>query len=91
MEAAPRAGKAAHPTHSVGIRRMVGLETAAKLLGGQTVLADTLGINVRSLRAKFTADRGVSNLDLSLAAGALEKHAVRLVEHARKLRDEAAG
>jgi hypothetical protein len=87
---ANRAGKSARRGHPVGIRRMVGLETAAAMLGGQEKLADALGITVRDLRAKVSADRGVSNLDLLAAALALDARAALIVEHARKLRTLAA-
>jgi hypothetical protein len=76
--------------YSIEITRMMGLETAASLLGGKPPLADALGIAHRTLRAKLTGERGVSNGDLALAAGALEKQAARMVEHARKLREVAA-
>ena len=79
--------KAAHPATSVTIGRMMGLETAAGMLGGQRHLADALGIEPRSLRSKLVADRGVSDADLRFAARALEDRAARLVDHARKLRE----
>lgn len=68
---------------------MMGLATAASLLGGQDKVADALGIQPRSLRAKLNADRGVSDADLVLTAAALEKHAARIIDHAFKLREEA--
>jgi hypothetical protein len=68
---------------------MMGLATAATLLGGQDKVADALGIQPRSLRAKLNADRGVSDADLVLTAAALEKHAARIIDHAFKLREEA--
>lgn len=74
---------------TINMARMMGLTTAAQLLGGQDKLADALGIQTRSLRSKFTAERGVSDVDLRFAAKALEAHAERIVEHARKLREEA--
>jgi hypothetical protein len=76
-----------HPLH---IRRTTGLETAAAMLGGQDRLAAALGINPRSLRAKLSAERGISSADLRLAAGALEVRAALIDLHARKLREEAA-
>jgi len=78
--------KAAHP---VNIARMMGLTTAAAMLGGQLKLAEAMGIQPRSLRAKSSADRGISNDDLTAAAAALEVRAKRLTDHARKLRQEA--
>lgn len=68
---------------------MMGLATAATLLGGQDKVADALGIQPRSLRAKLNADRGVSDADLVLTAAALEKHAAHIIDHAFKLREEA--
>jgi hypothetical protein len=69
---------------------MLGLETAADMLGGKKPLADALGIETRSLRAKLTADRGVSNRDILLTADALDTRAARILEHARKLRELVA-
>jgi hypothetical protein len=67
---------------------MRGLEVAAGMLGGQAVLAQALNIDPRSLRAKLTADRGVSDADLLAAAAALDARAAHLVRHAEKLRAE---
>lgn len=86
----PCTGKAAQPATSFAVARMMGLETAAKLLGGQGPLAGAIGIHARSLRAKLTGERGISRGDLLLAAGALDARAARLADHARKLREEAA-
>ncbi|HCB76781.1 MAG TPA: hypothetical protein DEP91_11530 [Sphingomonas bacterium] len=69
--------------------RMMGLSTAAALLGGQQALADALAIEPRSLRLKLSADRGVTNDDLLFAAAALDARAERLMDHAAKLRAEA--
>ena len=81
--------KAAHST-SFSVVRMMGLTTAATMLGGQSELAEALGIQPRSLRAKFSAERGVSNDDLHSAADALDRQAKRIMAHAEKLRSEAA-
>ncbi len=86
---ANRAGKPARRGLPVEIRRMMGLETAADMLGGQGALADALGITVRGLRAKVSADRGISTADLLAAAMALDAQAIRILDHARKLRAEA--
>ena len=69
---------------------MMGLTTAATMLGGQGELAEALGIQPRSLRAKLSAERGVSSADLRSAADALDAHAKRIMAHAEKLRAEAA-
>lgn len=82
-------GKPVQQSYQIAVTRMLGLETAAKMLGGQEELAKAIGIEVRSLRAKFTAARGVSNDDLISAAQALEARAARVADHARKLREEA--
>ena len=73
----------------IEIRRMVGMETAFEILGGKGELAGALGITVRALNYKLNADRGVSNLDLTLAANTLETRGKKMLDHARKLREEA--
>lgn len=83
------AAKAAHPATSFSVARMMGLVTAATMLGGQDALAEALGIQPRSLRAKLNADRGVSGSDLMAAADALDARAGKLRAHATKLRAEA--
>lgn len=77
-------------TSTFSVMRMMGLTTAATMLGGQSELAEALGIQPRSLRAKFSAERGVSNDDLHSAADALDRQAKRIMAHAEKLRAEAA-
>ncbi|MBB4618656.1 hypothetical protein [Sphingomonas abaci] len=88
-EAATCAAKAAHSS-TFSVARMMGLTTAATMLGGQSELAEALGIQPRSLRAKFSAERGVSDDDLRSAADALDRQAKRIMAHAEKLRTEAA-
>jgi hypothetical protein len=68
---------------------MVGLETAFEILGGKGELAGALGITVRALNYKLSAERGVSNVDLIFAAKTLESRGQKMLDHARKLRDEA--
>ena len=89
-DAAPRAAKPARTWGVISVNRMQGLETAAKLLGGQRALGDQIGVEPRSLRAKITADRGITDSDLSLTIGALESKARRLLAHDDKLRAEMA-
>ena len=84
------AAKAAQRGFPIGMGRMMGLETAATLMGGKIQLAEELAIQPRTLRAKLSADRGVSNVDLLLAASALEARAAKMIDHANKLRSEAA-
>jgi hypothetical protein len=67
------------------VARMMMLEKASNHVG-QVVLAAEIGINERSLRAKFTADRGVSDDDLEAAARALERHAAKMLDDVRKIR-----
>jgi hypothetical protein len=69
---------------------MMGMETAAAILGGVDVLAQALKITPRGVRHKLTGDRGVSDDDLIAAAGALDARAERIAAHAAKLRAEAA-
>ena len=69
---------------------MVGIETAFEILGGKGELAGALGITVRALNYKLNADRGVSNLDLTLAANTLETRGKKMLDHARKLREEVS-
>ncbi|WP_301089677.1 hypothetical protein [Sphingomonas sp.] len=70
----------------MAIDRMMGLETAARLLGGKGKLAEALCCSPRSIHYKVEAGRGISNLDLNLAASALEERAEALRTHALKLR-----
>lgn len=69
------------------VARMMMLERAAGMLGGQAELAAALGIQPRSLRAKLTADRGVSNGDLKAVADALVNRADAVRSLAEKIRD----
>jgi len=88
-KASRRAAKAAHTSHILSVPRMVGLMRAGVLLGSAKALAEALGIQPRSLRAKTDSDRGVSCEDLIAAADALDARAALMVEHAAKLRAEA--
>lgn len=85
------AGKAERKGPPLDVQRMMGLETSVKMLGTQQSLADALGIDVRSLRAKLTAERGVSDGDLAWTAAALDARAEHIRCHAAKLRALAAG
>jgi hypothetical protein len=88
-KAAKRTAKAAHTTHLLSVPRMAGLMKAGVLLGSAAALAEAMGIEPRSLRAKTGAERGVSCDDLRAAADALDARAALMVEHAAKLRAEA--
>lgn len=74
----------------ISTARMMGLEVAAKMLGGTDNLAAILDINPRSLRAKYTANRGIADVELVATADALETKAKRILDHAAKLRAEIA-
>jgi hypothetical protein len=87
----PCSQKQERRTHAFAVARMMGLETAAAMLGGKAKLADALAISVRALTYKLAAERGISNLDLKFAAQALDAEAQRLTDHARKLREACAG
>ncbi len=69
----------------IDMARMMGLETAAKLLG-KSALADALDIGVRALNFKTNGERGICAADVVATVSALEDHAARIVDHARKLR-----
>ena len=75
-------------SYSVGMARMMGLETAADMLGGKRHLGDVIGVGERQAAHKVAGTRGISNGDLLLAAAALEKLGARIKEHAAKLRAE---
>lgn len=74
----------------ISTARMMGLEVAARMLGGTDNLAGILDINPRSLRAKYTADRGIADGELVATAEALEEKAGKILAHAAKLRAEVA-
>jgi hypothetical protein len=74
----------------IAMPRMMGLATAAEILGSKRELAESLGIGRRSVNLKLSAERGISDCDIIFAAKALEAHAARILEHARKLRDVVA-
>ena len=83
------AGKAAQKGHPLKVERMMGLHTAAMLLGGIEKLAGALDIQERGTRAKISGERGVSDADLLATAAALDERADRVRAHAEKLRQEA--
>jgi len=87
---APCSANPEQASYSVGMARMMGLETAADMLGGKRHLGDVLGMGERAAAHKVAGTRGVSNGDLLMAAGALDKLASRIAAHAQKLRAEAA-
>lgn len=74
----------------VAMGRIMGLETAADMLGGKAPLANALCITIRAVNLKLNAERGISNIDMSFAAKALDARAKALTDHAAKLRAEIA-
>lgn len=74
----------------VAMGRMMGLEVAADMLGGKAQLAGAMAITIRALNFKLNAERGISNIDMSFAAKALDARAKALTDHAAKLRAEIA-
>lgn len=86
--ASRRTAKAAQTSHLVAMPRIAALIKAGKLLGSATALAEVLGIQPRSLRAKTDADRGVSCEELETVAAALDARAAEMIQHAAKLRAE---
>lgn len=87
--ASKRAANAAQASYLIAMPRIAALIKAGKLLGSATALAEVLGIQPRSLRAKTDADRGVSCEELRAVATALDARAAAMIEHAAKLRAEA--
>lgn len=83
------AGKPAQKGHPLKVERMMGLHTAAMMLGGIEKLADVLTIQERGTRAKISGERGISDADLLATAAALDERAERVRAHAEKLRLEA--
>lgn len=69
----------------IDIRRIVGLDTAASLLG-KGPLAEAMGISVRSLNYKANGERGIDDDDILFAVLEVEARAQRLLTHALKLR-----
>lgn len=90
------AARPAQKGHPVEMARMMGMETAADMLGGVSALADAMGIKERGTRAKMDGERGISDANLIAVADALDKRAAaiaaragKITEHAQKLRKEA--
>lgn len=75
---------------SVRLAKMIMLEKAAAFLGGKDAAAEAIGIATRSLRAKLTADRGVSDDDLAAIADALDARSAEVMRFAGKVREMIA-
>lgn len=69
----------------IEVPRMMGLDTAAVLLG-KGMLADELCITVRNLNYKINGERGACDADIVAAARGLEERGERFLSHALKLR-----
>jgi hypothetical protein len=67
--------------------RVTMLQKAQDMIG-QERLAEGMGLAARSLRAKLSIDRGLSDDDLRGAAGAVEARAAELAALAGKIRDQ---
>lgn len=75
---------------TVRLASMLMLEKAGGFLGGKDAVAAAIGIATRSLRAKLTADRGISASDLVSVADALDARAIEIQRFAAKVREAAA-
>ena len=64
---------------------MAGMERAAVLVGGQTVLADAMGMAVSLLRQKIKAERPIRDEELRCAASALSAHATQALDLSERL------
>lgn len=69
----------------------IGMLTRASGFLGQAELAAALGIEPRSLRAKLSVDRGVSDADLAMTATALRNRAATLVAQADAIATHLGG
>ncbi len=70
--------------------RMMGLDVAAKMLGGNKRLGDILSISDRAVAYKIEGARGIADDELVTTAEALEALAARIAGHATKLRAQIA-
>lgn len=71
------------------VRRITLLDQACGFIG-QAEVAKALNIEPRSLRNKLSADRGVTNADLLLAAEAVHVRAVLMLAHVVQIKDVVA-
>lgn len=79
-----------HGSLSERLVRITMLQKAQDMIG-QERLADGMGLAARSLRAKLSIDRGLSDADLLGAAGAVEARAAELTALAGKIREQVTG
>jgi len=85
-DAATCSQKPEHPSAMpIDVRRIMGLDTAAKLVGA-IALAEEMGIGVRALNYKINGERGASDDDMLAAVRLIERRAAKLLTHAHKLR-----
>ena len=66
-------------------RRMRALESAAEFVGGQTALAEAMGIGPRLLRQKIAAERPITDDEVRLAAGSVSRRARQADDLAERL------
>jgi hypothetical protein len=66
--------------------RAMGLDVAAKMLGGNRLLGKALDITARAVAHKAAGARGIADDELVTTAEALEALAARITGHAAKLR-----
>lgn len=69
----------------IDMRRMMGLEVAAEMVGKKDLLA-TMDLTGRSLNQKIAGERGTSDDDILAVVRLLERRASRWLTHAQKLR-----
>lgn len=75
-----------HASLSERLVRVTMLQKAQEMIG-QERLADGMGLAARSLRAKLSVDRGLSDADLLGAAGAVEARAAEMAALAARIRE----
>jgi hypothetical protein len=78
-----------HGSLSERLMRVTLLQKAQEFVG-QERLAEGMGLASRSLRAKLSIDRGLSDADLLGAASAVEARAAELTAFAAKIRERLA-
>lgn len=72
------------------LNRIRYLQRAGEMIG-QRAVAEALGIEPRSLRAKLGGDRGITDADLAIVGAALDAHARDMQILAARMRGLADG
>lgn len=75
---------------AAAVRRVVLLDRACKALGGAAKLAELWGISRRAVNYRLASDYSTDDVDLELAADALDRRAAELRQLADGLRDLTA-